>query len=318
MLILILVRSAPSSPTHGMSMNPSLKQQPQTITSRTESFSEDEQKVFQQNNNTNISSHGNTDGSLLVTDPSEISAMSMSNRTNEPLTPGSHLPSLQSFKPSANTFKGGVSPIIAGQPGAHSVFFTSAKLVPQPIYGQTIKSNSAATVTSQTFMVPQNTLKPLDKKVPIRPNGGTPLQPPTILFRSSGTGQPISINQGNNHTIKTVTPILTNGQVISTHGNLLFTQTLVKTNPSKIVEQKFAAAPPSLIAASSDILATVGSTSASSLQTVSVIKQPPLHDNLNEIKDSKPFTSITDILSTKDVKQTANGGDEGITFFCLF
>ena len=287
-------------------MNPSLKQQTQQ--SRTDSFSEDEQKVLQQPNTTNIPSQlvhkVNSDGVLLVTDPSEISAKPNNSEHNINLT-GGCLPSLQSLKPSATSFKG-VSPIIAGQPGAHSVFFTSAKLVPQPIYGGQVTKTTPPTTTGQTtFMVPQNTLKPLDKKA-IRPIGGAPIQPSTILFRSGSTSQPIAAltNQQIGHNIKTVT----NGQVISTHANLVFTQTLVKSNPSETMEQKFIT-PTNFIAATSDMVTTLV---PASLQTVSVIKQP-LYEGMNNKKETKPFTSITDILSSKDIKHIQNG-DRGMTF----
>ena len=276
-----------------MSMNPSLKQQ--TPQSRTESFSEDEQKVFQQPN-TNSQIVHNSEGALLVTDPSEISAKD--NTTS--------LPSLQSLKPSVSSSFKGVSPIIAGQPGAHSVFFTSAKLVPQPIYGA--KTTSPTTAGQTTFMVPQSTLKPMDKKA-IHPNGATSIQPPTILFRSGGTTQSITAlsNQQIGHNIKTVTPLLqANGQVISTNANLIFTQNLIKTNPSKMLEQKLITPTTNFVGANSDM--TPASTS---LQTVSVIKQPPAQENLN-VRETKPFTSITDILSSKDVKHIQNGGDRGL------
>ena len=286
-------------------MNPSLKQQTQQ--SRKDSFSEDEQKVLQQPNTTNIPSlvhKVNSDGALLVTDPSEISAKPNNPEHSINLT-GGCLPSLQSLKPSATSFKG-VSPIIAGQPGTHSVFFTSAKLVPQPINGGQVTKTTQPTTTGQTtFMVPQNTLKPLDKKA-IRPNGGAHIQPSTILFRSGSTSQPIAAltNQQIGHNIKTVT----NGQVISTHANLVFTQTLVKSNPSESTEHKFIT-PTNFIAATSDMVTTLV---PASLQTVSVIKQP-LYEGMSNKKETKPFTSITDILSSKDIKHIQNG-DRGMTF----
>lgn len=289
-------RSAPASPTHGVSMNPSLKQQTQQ--SRTESLSEDEQKVFQQPNTINSQMVHKAEGALLVTDPSEISAKSSSLEYNT-----TSLPSLQSLKPSVTSSCKGVSPIIAGQPGAHSVFFTSAKLVPQPIYGGHIAKTTSPTTTGQTtFMVPQNTLKPLDKKA-IRPNGGASIQPtPTILFRSGGTTQSITAltNQQIGHNIKTVTPLIqANGQVISTNANLLFTQNLVKTNPSKTLEQKLTTTPITNFVDTNVEVTSVPTT----LQTVSVIKQP----SQEKVKESKPFTSITDILSSKDMKHIQNG-----------
>jgi len=277
-------------------MQPPLKQS----NSRPESISEEEQKPFhltQQNGKPmpQLVHRANSDGALLVTDPSEISAMPIPQTNNVERTPNivtGAPPALHPLK-SVTSFKG-VTPIVAGQPGSHSVFFTSAKLVAQTIPGQVVKAGSPTTAQTSFVMQP-NTIKPLggDKNA-IRPNGTGPTtqQQPTILFRP--TGQPtagLSPQQVEQQNIKTVTPILANGQLINTHANILFTQTLDKTDHVRTGEKL--SAPSTLLAASSDIVSTL---IPNTLQTVSVIKQP----NPSVIADmTKPFTSITDILSSK-------------------
>ncbi|XP_066914155.1 forkhead box protein K2-like [Clytia hemisphaerica] len=299
-------RSAPASPTHGIMMEPSsVKQQPQSQSnSRSESLSEEEQKPFQQNgkNIPGLVHRANSDGVLLVTDPSEISSKPMQqvNNFEHNVITGGPLPGLQTLKTTTTTFKG-VTPIVTGPPGAQSVFFTSAKLVPQTMAGQVIQAGSPTTAGQTTFMVPQNTLKPLDKKV-IHHNG-IPATQPTILFRSAANPSlPHQQLKQIGQNIKTVTPFLANGQVLNTHANIVFTQqTSIKSEPTKTIEHNKLPTPPGalLATATSDILATLVPTS---LQTVSVIKQPTT--DLSAIREAKPFTSITDILSSRDVKQT--------------
>ena len=309
-------RSAPASPTHGMMMQPPLKQ----ANSRPESVSEEEQNkpflLAQQNGKgmPQLVHRANSDGALLVTDPSEISAVPMpihqtNNIERSSNTVAGAPPALHPIK-SATTFKG-VTPIVAGQPGSHSVFFTSAKLVTQTIPGQVVKAGSPTTAQASLMMQP-NALKALSgDKQTIRPNGAAPTaqQPPTILFRP--TGQPVAglpSQQGSQQNIKTVSPIIANGQMINTHANILFTQTLDKTN---IRAGDKLPAPATLLAASSDIVATL---MPSTLQTVSVIKQPnPSVIGDMSLKETKPFTSITDILSSK--QNTEKGG---FIFIILF
>lgn len=304
-------RSAPASPTHGMILPPQLKQ----TNNRGESTSEEDSQSSQQSNQQvshsskplpQLVHRANSDGALLVTDPSEISAKPAqqpanldNNNPNPPLPPALH-----PLKVTATNFKG-VAPIVTGQPGAHSVFFTSAKLVAQTIPGQVVKSGSPG-VAQATFMIPPNTnIRPVDKKSLKPPIAVPTSQQPTFLFRSAGQ-QVQGINpqsqssQQVQHNLKTVTPIIANGQLINTHANIVFTQTLDKTDLSKQIDTKLPAHP-TLFAASSDIV-------ANALQTVSVIKQPNTTTEL-VTKDTKPFTSITDILSARDVKPSLDKTD---------
>ena len=108
-----------------------------------------------------------------------------------------------------------------------------------------------------------------------------------------------------------MTPILANGQVLNTDANIVFTQqTSLKSEPIKTIDHTKLPAPPGalLTTATSDIVATLV---PNSLQTVSVIRQPVTE--LNASREAKPFTSITDILSSRDVKQTPT--DKGFYFF---
>lgn len=203
-------------------------------------------------------------------------------------------PTLHPIKVTSANYKG-VTPIISGQPGAQSVFFTSAKLVAQTIASQVAKAGSPTTAQG-TFAMSQNA-KTIEKKQ----QQSTAPVPPTLLFRA---GQPLTqvrnLQPAQLQSIKTVTPIITNGQVLSATNNIIL-QPVGQDSATIKLEGNMVSTTNSTSAAilSSPLLIPA---TANAMQTVSVIKQQAVSADDVITKDMKPFTSITDILSSKDSK----------------
>lgn len=289
-------RSAPVSPTHGMVMPPPFKQ-----SNKSES---DDQKPLRSQHQQQKSLapqlvHRTTSDSVLgvvKSESIEITAASdpillLEKQNSSPTT--KLPPALQPMKVTSASYKS-VTPIISGQPGAQSVFFTSAKLVTQTMAEQGVKAGSPTTANG-TFLMPQ--IAKTTKERQIRPTVVS--APPTLLFRT--TSQPLTqvrnLQPSHLQNIKTVTPIITNGQVFSSPNNIILQPVGQDTATVKLECNSTSTASSTVVFSSQLLIPAM----TSAMQTVSVIKQQAASSDA-AAKDMKPFTSITDILSSKDSK----------------
>ena len=210
------------------------------------------------------------------------------------LSPSTRLPpALQPLKVASTALKTSGS-VLGGQTGPRSVFFTSTKFMgANAIPGQVVRANSPTTNAHTTFVLPQNR----DKQ-----NNGSmsPSNPPTLLFHPSQQVRQSPLMQHPNqvksaqppplHSYKTtaITSLIPSGQVLSQAGIVVHPgQTVPQPKMFSNDQQK------ELVATSP---AQVSAASVAMLQTVSVIKQQ------QQGGFNKQFTSITDILSSKEIK----------------
>ena len=209
-------------------------------------------------------------------------------------------PALQPLKAVSATLKNAGSASGVSHPGPRSVFFTTAKIVgTASVPGQITRLNSPTT-TQANFLLPQTRI---NEKQNISST------PPTLMFRPANhqiRPSPLTIQ---NQTPSALPPIL-QSQRSSVSGSF-FPATQIVTQGSFVVShvnpQVIPQAQKSFLSGQA---ASNTSVNAASLQTVSVIKQQVVSSqNLLSQNTMKSFTSITDILSSKDNKnETINTG----------
>jgi len=286
-------RSAPASPTHGMMMPPSIK----TIKSES-----DEQHL---QNFSRLVNRSNSNDLALI---SESFDNKNNMKTEQTGSPTNRLPPILQPLKVSTTIKA-ASMVGNQQAVPRSVFFTTAKLVSAA--GTGLQNNNSPT-TQATFVIPP-THRLNDKQM----NGSSTLQP-TLLFRPSQNFrstqlvgpqtltkvlQPQQMQQGLKTTAANISSFVPNQ---FTQANLVVSQAMAQAIEASKMATLQQTPNLQLVKGS---LQQVNLPTASLMQTVSVIKQHDINNthqqqhNVYEAnnlqKDIKPFTSITDILSTK-------------------
>lgn len=210
-------------------------------------------------------------------------------------TSGLFPPILQPVKVGSNNSK--AVTVNSTQQRVSSLFFTSTKLIGTA----SVSSTNSPTTAKATFVLPSAS-QLVDRQI----NGlATASIQPTLLFRpaqqvASSNNQPKGPPQLQPFKTTAVTNFISANQL--TQASVVVTSG-TETNLENLKEISQATPPLQTVKGSvQQIISPIPFTAATSvLQAVSVIKQHTVTQPPNiVIKDNKPFTSITDILSNKN------------------